>query len=76
MSLNQNNGIGASQPPKTAFSDSSIPFAMTSSTGSSGQDESLDQTDLDQSVAATVGPCLAKLDPAVAQAVQQRFQVS
>jgi len=74
LSLNQNNGIGASQPPKTAFSDSSIPFAMTSSTGSSGQDESLDQTDLDQSVAATVGPCLAKLDPAVAQAVQQRFQ--
>ena len=25
---------------------------------------------------ATVGPCLAKLDPAVAQASQQRFQVS
>ena len=26
-------------------------------------------------MSATIGPCLAKLDPAVAQAVQSKFQV-
>lgn len=76
-----NSGLGAGQPPtQAAFSDCGIPFPnlSSSSDGNSGQDESLEQsTDLDTSLAAaTVGPCLAKLDPAVAQAVQQRFQVS
>ena len=80
-SLSLNSGLGAGQPPtQAAFSDCGIPFPnlSSSSDGNSGQDESLEQsTDLDTSLAAaTVGPCLAKLDPAVAQAVQQRFQVS
>ena len=82
MSLNQG---GATTGLENKYYNHQQPAQMnsTSSSGNS-KDDSLDQSDIfdptirhckEQSMSATIGPCLAKLDPAVAQAVQSKFQV-
>ena len=82
LSLNQG---GATTGLENKYYNHQQPAQMnsTSSSGNS-KDDSLDQSDIfdptirhckEQSMSATIGPCLAKLDPAVAQAVQSKFQV-
>ena len=80
LSLNSGATIG---PENKYYHQQPAQMNSTSSSGNS-KDDSLDHSDIfdptirhykDQATSATIGPCLAKLDPAVAQAVQSKFQV-
>lgn len=82
LSLNSGATIG---PENKYYHHHQQQPAQMNSTSSSGnsKDDSLDHSDIfdptirhckEQSMSATIGPCLAKLDPAVAQAVQSKFQ--
>lgn len=79
LSLNSGATIG---PENKYYHQQPAQMNSTSSSGNS-KDDSLDHSDIfdptirhykEQATSATIGPCLAKLDPAVAQAVQSKFQ--